>query len=71
MIVRFIGATSSFRNLAVWFVMIPEHVEHIARCDATEEVQSMDEVAVEHTPLARQPAQTGRVRTPGPPTSFS
>ena len=31
----------------------------------------MDEVAVEHTSSSLQQTQTGRVRTPGPPTSFS
>ena len=31
----------------------------------------MDEVAVEHTSSPLQQTQTGRVRTPGPPTSFS
>ena len=35
------------------------------------EVHSMDEVAVEHTSSLLQQTQTGRVRTPGPPTSFS
>ena len=35
------------------------------------EVHSMDEVAVEHTSSPLQQTQTGRVRTPGPPTSFS
>ena len=35
------------------------------------EVQSMDEVAVEHTSSSLRQTQTGRVRTPGPPTSFS
>jgi len=35
------------------------------------EVQSMDEVAVEHTSISFRRTQTGRVRTPGPPTSFS
>jgi hypothetical protein len=35
------------------------------------EVHSMDEVAVEHTSSSLQQTQTGRVRTPGPPTSFS
>ena len=35
------------------------------------EVHSMDEVAVEHTSRSLRQTQTGRVRTPGPPTSFS
>jgi len=39
--------------------------------EPTLEVHSMDEVAVEHTSSPLQQTQTDRVRTPGPPTSFS
>jgi hypothetical protein len=48
-IVRFIGATSPFRNLAVQFMSDNQRCELIVRSLQSREVQSADEVAGEHT----------------------